>query len=235
MTQEVHFINRHDSHDRRVHMEGHLASIGYIPRRWQAIIGEEIGASPRYGKNAYACLLSHLMVQQELVKQGYSGWQLIAEDDVQLFGMINLSDLAATAPVNASLLQLTTLTQMYSSDQNDMWIPTRNGYYGTQLYAVNVDSIPDVFARVGICDVAKYLIELPPAVQGGLEVADSYVYCLHEAYLCKYPFAYSLMKLGSTLHSEHLSMHEAGWSQIRKHAEKYANPYIKIIPSNEGD
>jgi hypothetical protein len=138
-------------------------------------------------------------------------------------------DLFATAPADATLLQLTTLTGSHyqsSPDSMPLWTPIKNGYYGTQLYAVRTATIAGLFDSVGIIDVLNYLREPLPDVPNGLQVADSYTYCLHKTYLCSYPFAYSDIKFGSHLHPEHLDMHEEGWEAVRSHMKKFHNPYM---------
>lgn len=221
------WINCDSSVKRAAHMISQCSKFGYNATRIPAITGDKITAKPRYGLNAYACLLSHLWCQQQLLMNSCVEWVAIAEDDVVFLGKIH-PEIIKTAPSDATLLQLTTLTGSHydTCNRRPLWTRSTNGFYGTQLYLVRVPSIAGVFQKAGIIDVWNYTKQMLPQVPDGLEVADSYTYCMHTAYLCSYPFAYSDISLGSELHPEHLEMHQEGWSAVLSYHRHVKNPYL---------
>lgn len=158
------------------------------------------------------------------------GWQLIVEDDVKLLGVPDVRAIVASAPRDATLLQLTTLSGHHYQSEKPLWTRSINGYYGTQAYLVRVASIRTRMRMFGIDDnLSRYLSEPLPSIKGGMLVADSYTYAMHRAYICSFPFAYADIKFGSLLHPDHLDMHEDGWRVVREHASKFRNPFIKEV------
>jgi len=223
----LNWINCHGHIERRTHMESMLGRTGYASTRFAAIEHQRITFEPPYTKPGYACLLSHIGVQLRLATSVWPKWALVGEDDIELFGVIDVEKLVADAPEDATLLQLATLAHG-AYDDAPLWRPTTNGYYGTQLYLVNCERLREVLSATGIYEhPLEYYLDHPlPHVKHGLLVADSYVYCMHRSYLCGYPFAISRIELGSTLHPEHLDMHATGWKHSRHAFESRGNPYL---------
>ena len=184
-----------DSHaDRRSHMESHLDCLGYINQRVSALTPTQLPSHPEVRSELeYACLFSHLQALRVAASEWDVEWALISEDDIYVCGLFDISELSKTAPTDAEVLQLTSINAgIYEPlienkrAPDNLWLPWKHHHSGTQLYAVNVQSVKQKLPQLGVeisVDLAKQrLVELGNF--SFTHVADEYIYQLFKTYTC---------------------------------------------------
>lgn len=225
---ELHYINLDRCFERRENVERQCSKFNLTPIRHRAIESQQIEYTPCNTKEEAACLLSHLSTHINIVRQKRCNWVLVAEDDVQLLGNPDWGAVIRSAPRNAELLQLCTMTSRAYDKGNPLWVPIKNGYYNIALYLIKTTAIKRCFRELRIgYNLVPYLKKSLPLVKGAYMVADSYLFYMYKSYTCNYCFAICDTNLGSTIHESHLPMHKNAWSSVLQQVEKNPNPFFK--------
>ena len=249
----VYWINLNRSKDRKNDMEKMLkdeAFDGIPTQRIEAYDGkmnpksvfDKLVIHSKYQTNTeYACLLSHLESMRTFNESKYNV-ALIFEDDVTLefkkYWTKSVREIIDNAPPDWDIILLSYIYDVNNSntswDNQPMYDKVfynnkknqnnNNQYWSTLSYIINKNGSKKLLTNY---KKNKYYLPETPA-----NVADIYLYNLTNSYVYKYPYFIYKTDNNSTIHPEHISIHNESKKKIENNYQNMIKNDNKV---NEND
>jgi len=174
----------------------------------------------------YACLLSHLNTIRILNESSHEV-ALIFEDDVTLefkkYWKKSVREIMNNAPADWEIIML---SYIYSNDKSVLFYDWRDSdieydknsahkYYSSIAYLINKKGASKVMS---IFNNNKYNLN-----SGTAHTADVFTYQLLDTYVYKYPMFIYKTENDSTIHSDHLPLHEISKKNVLKNYNLLTN------------
>jgi GR25 family glycosyltransferase involved in LPS biosynthesis len=235
----IYWINLNRSVDRRNNMNKLLADEAFngIPnKRISAFDGTQnpssvfnkiIIESKKQTNSEYACLLSHMEAIRDFNNSDMD-IALIFEDDVTLefkkYWEKSTQEIMDNAPKDWDIILLSYIYYndmsprilFYSWDKNNKeYDRALNNYYSSLSYIINKKGSHKLIDNIYNAETKQYTFE-----RNTVHVSDVYLEQITNAYAYKYPMFIYKSENDSTIHADHLPLHEKSKGRIVSNYKK---------------
>jgi GR25 family glycosyltransferase involved in LPS biosynthesis len=234
----IYWINLNRSVDRKINMQSILKDKvfdGIAQKRIEAYDGKYnpesvfdklIIDNRKQTDTEYACLLSHLETIR-IFNESSHEVALIFEDDVTLefkkHWKKSVREIIDNAPPDWEIIML---SYIYSNDKSVLFYDWKDSdieydknsahkYYSSIAYLINKKGASKVMS---IFNNNKYYLN-----SGTAHTADVFTYQLLDTYVYKYPMFIYKTENDSTIHSDHLPLHEISKNNVLKNYNSLTN------------